>query len=270
MLSVWHATGLPPASISLVVVRKPIPLEQPARPDIPFSKTPQHFPETNINNNNPEHWIQLPESMNWSGEKAPVLSSLPNLPTRLLQQPLPTYLRYVHRTDAFTALIFIAGTCLDRRTPDPKAGWALVHARAPDYPKLSLLAWKGRGLLATMAPRPATGRSFALPLPPCVLNSDPTKKVSAHLSSLSIPSMWLRALPHEPKLGSKSNGKRARGRTLRTGIYGRHCWVRLKKAKERNMAVQFWKVSKEWNVDAHDAAMKATEQPAADSFQDQI
>ncbi|KAK4678837.1 hypothetical protein QC764_310780 [Podospora pseudoanserina] len=140
----------------------PFPLEQPARPDIPFSKTPQHFPETNINNNNPEHWIQLPESMNWSGEKAPVLSSLPNLPTRLLQQPLPTYLRYVHRTDAFTALIFIAGTCLDRRTPDPKAGWALGHARAPDYPKLSLLAWKGRGLLATMAPRPATGRSFAL------------------------------------------------------------------------------------------------------------
>lgn len=124
--------------------------------------------------------------------------------------------RYVHQTDAFTALIFIAGTCLDRRTPDPKAGWVLVHARAPDqdYPKSSLLAWKGTGLLATMAPRPATGRSFALPLPPCVLNSDPTKKVSAHLLSLSIPSMWLGALPHGPKLGSKSNRKTSKGKDV--------------------------------------------------------
>lgn len=150
--------------------------------------------------------------------------------------------RYVHRTDAFTALIFIAGTCLDRRTPDPKAGWAPVHARAPARPitqKSSLLAWKGRGLLATMAPRPATGRSFALPLPPCVLNSDPTEIVSAHLSSLSIPSMWLRALPHGPKLGSKSNGKRARGRTSRTGIYGRHCWVRLRKPRRGTWLFNF-------------------------------
>lgn len=168
MLSVWQAChrSAPSFHISGCCSETHFHLNNPQDLTFLFSKTPQHFPETNINNNNPERWIQLPDSMNWSGEKAPVLSSLPSLPTRLLQQPLPTYLRffgrkmvssskfppeqgdimlakmqsrrYVHRTDAFTALIFIAGTCLDRRTPDPKAGWALVHARAPDqdYPKI--------------------------------------------------------------------------------------------------------------------------------------
>lgn len=82
--------------------------------------------------------------------------------------------------------------------------------------------------------------------------------------------MWLRALPHGPKLGSKSNRKTSKG----GDVANRDLWEALlgeiEKAKERNMAVQFRKIPKEWNVDAHDAAMKATEQPAADSFQDQI
>ncbi|KAK4645145.1 hypothetical protein QC761_310780 [Podospora bellae-mahoneyi] len=273
MLSVWSA---PSFRISGYCSETHFHLNNPQDLTFLFSKNPQHFPETNINNNNPEHWIQLPDS--WrkgAGLVFPTEFTHPSAsatPTDLFKgfRPKNGLLKYVHRTDAFTALIFIAGTCPDRRIPDPKAGWALIHARAPDYPKIvsARLERKGpfgddgsqtsnraelRAALATLrfefGPNEEGFRTLVI-----VINSKYVVEGSTTWAETWIEKQW-----------KTSKGEDVASRDLWEALLSE-----IEKAKERNMAVQFWKIPKEWNVDAHDAAMKATEQPATDSFQDLI
>ncbi|KAK4656434.1 hypothetical protein QC762_310780 [Podospora pseudocomata] len=254
----------------------PFPLEQPARPDIPLFQKSAAFPRD-------KHQQQQPRTLDpatrfseleWrkgAGLVFPTEFTHPSAsatPTDLFKvfRPKNGLLKYVHRTDAFTALIFIAGTCPDRRTPDPKAGWALVHARAPARPitqkskrpfgddgsQTSNRA-ELRAALATLrfefGPNEEGFRTLVI-----VINSKYVVEGSTTWAETWIEKQW-----------KTSEGEDVANRDLWEALLGE-----IEKAKERNMAVQFWKIPKEWNVDAHDAAMKATEQPAADSFQDQI
>ncbi|KAI1180233.1 ribonuclease H-like protein [Nemania sp. FL0916] len=178
-------------------------------------------------------------------------------------------MRSVHRDDRRKLLIFTDGACLDNGRPDPKAGWAIVDgpdpAGGPGRTVSARLENKGpfgdpgiqtsnraelRAVLAALRIRHWTGEGFN------------TMVIATDSEYVAVgATQWVRTWVQ--------NGWRTAGNK---DVKNRDLWEMLLGEAERwhdeGLAIQFWRIPREWNTLADAAAKSAAEKEPLDQWRE--
>ncbi|KAK8072908.1 RNase H domain-containing protein [Apiospora saccharicola] len=181
-------------------------------------------------------------------------------------------IRHTHRNDPGMLLLFTDGACLNNGQANPKAGWAFVHhaGTGPNDPAnvaKGRLEAKGpfgddsnqtsnraelRAVIAALRFRHWSGENFHT----VVIATDSEYVVEGS-------TVWVKNwVKNEWK--SKS----------RAPVKNRDLWEMLlgevERWKEHRLDIQFWRISRKWNVVADAAAKKAAEGPDVDKWMEMI
>jgi ribonuclease HI len=177
----------------------------------------------------------------------------------------PILVRYTHRDDASTVLIRTDGACLDNGQANPKAGWAFWHGVNDDGTQLvasARLEAKGpfgaaaaqtsnraelRAVIAALRFRHWPGEGFGT----LVVATDSEYVVEG---ATKWAKTWME------KGWKTSAGADVKNKDLWQALLGE-----IERASDNGLAVQFWRIPREWNTVADAAAKSAAAQEATPS-----
>ncbi|KAF3055080.1 Ribonuclease H1 [Daldinia childiae] len=172
-------------------------------------------------------------------------------------------IRYIHRDDPQTVLIFTDGACLNNGQPNPKAGWAVVYG--PGFTGKPLIAsgrleQKGpfgdegiqssnraelRAVIAALRLRYWPGEGFTT----MVIATDSEYVVEG---STKWAKTWTRK-------GWKTNtGAEVKNKDMWELLLGE-----FERWKEEGLSIKFWRIPRDWNNTADEAAKKAASENEA-------
>ncbi|KAJ8130786.1 hypothetical protein O1611_g2843 [Lasiodiplodia mahajangana] len=181
-----------------------------------------------------------------------------------------SFARYMRRNGPQTLLFLTDGACLNNGQPNPKAGYAFVYGPgAGDGPTVvaDRLENKGpfgergnqssnraelRAVIAALRFRPWDREGFKV----IVIATD-----SEYVSRGS--TMWTKTWVKND--WRKSNGSEVKNSDLWGLLLGE-----AEKYHDKGVSIQFWRIPREWNTVADEAAKKAAEQPVIEKWLDPL
>ncbi|KAH6842276.1 ribonuclease H-like domain-containing protein [Chaetomium sp. MPI-CAGE-AT-0009] len=173
--------------------------------------------------------------------------------------------RYTHRDDASTVLIRTDGACLDNGQANPKAGWAFWHGVSDDGTQLiasASLEAKGpfgaaaaqtsnraelRAVIAALRFRHWPGEGFRTFV--VATDSEYVVEGATKWAKTWMENGW-----------KTSAGNDVKNKDLWQALLGE-----IERASDNGLAVQFWRIPREWNTVADAAAKSAAAREAAPS-----
>jgi ribonuclease HI len=190
------------------------------------------------------------------------------LPRSLQGNSLPArsiFVRYTHRNDTSTVLIRTDGACLDNGRANPKAGWAFWHGVSDDGTQLIASAGleaKGpfgaaaaqtsnraelRAVIAALRFRHWPGEGFRT----FVVATDSEYVVEG-------ATKWV-------KKWMENGWKTSAGADVKNKDLWQALLGDIERVSDDGLAVQFWRIPREWNTVADAAAKSAAAREAAPS-----
>ncbi|KAI1206795.1 ribonuclease H-like protein [Annulohypoxylon truncatum] len=181
------------------------------------------------------------------------------MPTELFpsKEISATVTRYIHRNDTGAVLVFTDGACLNNGKPDPKAGWAFVQGPGrADKPALisARLEIKGpwgdesiqssnraelRAVIAALRYQNWPGEGFRTIT--IATDSEYVVEGSTKWAKTWVTNNW-----------KTSVGADVKNKDLWEMLMGE-----AEKWKDQGLSIQFWRIPREWNEVADEAAKKA-------------